>query len=146
MSILKLYGSAVGMISAARYLKGMLGAIVFGFILAGLLHILSSENVLKNFDVRDFAISYTILMCISFGLMQAKRLRAIGWDVRYIFVGVAFLILAMLISRLFVFLYIAFALSLGFVKGQELDKQESDKEIVEDRRTRRAKFREKYKK
>ena len=145
MGILKLYGSAVGMISAARYLKGMIAAIVFGIILAGLLHILASENVLKNFDVRDFAISYTILLCISFGLMQAKRLRAIGRDVRYIFVGVACLLLSMFV-KWFVLLYIAFALSLVFIKGQELDKQESEKEAVEDRRTRRAKFREKYKK
>lgn len=145
MGILKLYGSAVGMLSAARYLKGMLGAIVFGFALAGLLHILASENVLKNFDVRDFAISYTILMFISFGLMQAKRLRAIGWDVRYIFVGVTLLILSMF-SKWLLVLYAVFALSLGFIKGQELDKQEPEKEVVEDRRTRRAKFREKYKK
>lgn len=144
MSILKLYGSAVGAISRAQYIKGMLGAIIFGVVLGGVLHILASEGVLKNFDARDFAISYTILACISFGLMQAKRLRSIGKDVRYIFVGVAFLILGMFV-KFFVLGYVAFALSLAFIKGQELDKELPDKEEFADRRTRRAKLKNKYK-
>lgn len=144
MSIFKLYGSAVGMISRAQYIKGILGMIFFGILVGGLMHIFASEGILGNFDARDFAISYTILACISFGLMQAKRLRAIGKDVRYIFVGVAFLLLGMFV-KWFVLGYVAFALSLAVIKGQELDKKLPEKEEFEDRRTRRAKLKSKYK-
>lgn len=144
MSIFKLYGSAVGTLGRAQYIKGMLGAILFGLLIGGLMHIFASEGILNNFDARDFGISYTILACISFGLMQAKRLRAIGRDVRYIFIGVAFLILGMFVKWLALG-YVVFALSLAAIKGQELDKQAAAKETFEDRRTRRAKFKNKYK-